>query len=127
MANYLGTYQDDRNRLYKGSLIRVYSLANGEVTETSAALDLTFLPEIFYDSLTFRDPSTFNCGSLLFAQRQCECLVSDSLAYYITCPFNGGSPNLIPLLRELDSNSLFRVVNLIGERVTSRGAREYFR
>ena len=115
MASYVGNYVNDVGIQYKNIVLNTYFYDNGNRTSTTYDRDEMYLPTIFKSNTTRLSDKRATCQIEYSILRVAQCYISDNVYYEIPCPFQSGTSEFIAFFTELNSNSMFRLVNLRGE------------
>lgn len=122
MAVYTGSYRNDLNKLFKQVKLSAYlldtALQNNSRTETSTTFDEQYLPSIL--------KSHFNNGKAICTVeqgtrsiRQAKLVLTETLSFYIPCPFIGGSSEFNVLFEQVNSNPNVVLAELLPETINS--------
>lgn len=122
MAVYTGSYRNDLNKLFRQVKLSVYlidtALQNNSRTETSVAFDEQYLPPVLKNHFTnSKAVCTIEQGTRSI--RQAKLVLSETLSFYIPCPFIGGSSEFNTLFEQVNSNSNVVLAELFPETINS--------
>jgi hypothetical protein len=119
MAIYKGNYQSDLGITFAPIKLEVFSVIDGNKSNTSETFDANYLPEI-YKSHTEIVPLRFNlCDFPLGRQRYAK-LFYNSIDYLrVDLPFSPGSNNYEQFFTDIFRNILIISVGLEGELISN--------